>query len=272
MKINIKLIRNVASNLRIAKALFSTQYALMLEYRAEIVLWAISGLLPLIMLGVWSEASITKSIGLSQEWINKYFVSAFIVRQFTAVWVMFSFEEDNLEGRLSPYLLQPLMPFWRYFSSHIAEQVTRVPIVVLMLITLNLVNNNLLWLPPMQTLLLFILVMFLAFCVRFLLHWLCSMICFWSDRASALERLLLIPYLFLSGLVAPLDSFPPVIRSIAMATPFPYILSFPSKILAGQEIDFTRNLLVLVTWGVTFLLLSYFFWKKGVKHYSGMGA
>ena len=39
---------------RVARALLVSQYALMLEYRAEIVLWALSGVLPLIMLGVWS--------------------------------------------------------------------------------------------------------------------------------------------------------------------------------------------------------------------------
>ena len=39
---------------RVARALLGSQYALMLEYRAEIALWALSGVLPLIMLGVWS--------------------------------------------------------------------------------------------------------------------------------------------------------------------------------------------------------------------------
>ena len=37
---------------RLARVLLSSQYALMLEFRAEIVLWALSGVLPLIMLGL----------------------------------------------------------------------------------------------------------------------------------------------------------------------------------------------------------------------------
>ena len=36
--------------LRVASALLGSQYALMLEYRAEIALWATSGLLPYILL------------------------------------------------------------------------------------------------------------------------------------------------------------------------------------------------------------------------------
>ena len=46
------------------------------------------------------------------------------------------FEEDNLSGKLSPYLLMPLSPFYRYLASHIAEQLTRIPIVIMMLLIL----------------------------------------------------------------------------------------------------------------------------------------
>ena len=43
------------STLRLARVLLSSQYATMLEYRAEIALWALSGVLPFVMLGLWSE-------------------------------------------------------------------------------------------------------------------------------------------------------------------------------------------------------------------------
>ena len=51
--------------LRVARALFTSQYALMLEYRAEIALWALSGVLPLIMLGVWSGSGAGADAGLT---------------------------------------------------------------------------------------------------------------------------------------------------------------------------------------------------------------
>ena len=41
-------------NRRIIRVLLGAQYAHMLEYRAEIALWALSGVLPFIMLSVWS--------------------------------------------------------------------------------------------------------------------------------------------------------------------------------------------------------------------------
>ena len=112
--------------LRVARALFTSQYALMLEYRAEIALWALSGVLPLIMLGVWSGSGAGADAGLSPLQLGRYFLAAFVVRQFTIVWVIQAFEEDNLQGRLSPYLLQPLPPLWRS-GSEAASPCTKCP-------------------------------------------------------------------------------------------------------------------------------------------------
>ena len=111
----------------VARALLGSQYALMLEYRAEIALWALSGLLPFIMLALWSQAPAGAALGLGGAGLGRYFLSAFLVRQFSEVWVVFAFEEDALLGRLSPYLLQPLHPLWRYVAAHLAEQLTRLP-------------------------------------------------------------------------------------------------------------------------------------------------
>ena len=102
--------------LRLARVLLGVQYAVMLEYRAEIALWALSGVLPFVMLGLWSQLAATDpgaSGGLDPLQLSRYFLSAFIVRQFTVCWVVFSFEEDAMEGRLAPQLLQPLPPLWR---------------------------------------------------------------------------------------------------------------------------------------------------------------
>ena len=107
--------------------LFKTQYANMLEYRAEIALWAISGVIPFFMLNIWTNNGLNESINISNVMLSRYFLSAFFVRQFSVVWVVFTFEEDALLGKVSPYLIQPLHPFTRYFAQHIAEQITRFP-------------------------------------------------------------------------------------------------------------------------------------------------
>ena len=258
--------------LKIFWRLFVSQYALMLEYRAEIVLWAMSGILPLLMLGLWIESDSLTSQLIGKDTIIRYFISVFIVRQFTAVWVMISFEEDHLEGRLSPYLLHPICPFWRYFFSHLAEQFTRAPIVFIMLLFTFIFIKDSFWFPDIQNIIIGIISILIAFILRFLLHWNFVIFCFWNDKASSIERLLLIPYIFLSGLVAPLDIYPDLIRRIAFLTPFPYIISFPALILSNQTILLFNYFAVVAFWLGLLVITSILFWKAGVSKYSAMGA
>ncbi len=267
-----KVLKKIISPYRIAGSLFSSQYALMLEYRAEIVLWAISGVLPLIMLGLWTGAEARVLAGITKEDITRYFISAFIVRQFTAVWVMVSFEEDHIEGKLSPFILQPIYPFWRYFFSHVAEQFTRIPFVLVIMIFLFIGFPQTFFIPSNKELIAAIIAIFSAFCVRFILHWTFAMVNFWTERASAIERVLMIPYLFLSGLVAPIETFPESVRAFALLTPYPYLLSFPAKILSGANVNLLQGFLCLFLWGSLFMFISFYAWRNGLKQYSSMGA
>ena len=257
---------------RVARALLGSQYALLLEYRAEIALWALSGVLPLIMLGVWSGSGAGAAAGLSARQLSHYFLAAFVVRQFTVVWLIHVFEEDALQGRLSPYLLQPLAPLWRYLAAHLSEQATRLPFVALMLLAVGLAAPGVLWLPSPPELLLGLLAIQAAFLLRFLLQILVTTLCFWSERAAALDRLLLIPYLFLSGLVAPLDTFPPAVKTLALATPFPWMVDFPARLLAGEPVNVALGFGAIAAWCLLLWPIGHWLWRAGLRRYSAMGA
>ena len=257
---------------RVARALLGSQYALMLEYRAEIALWALSGVLPLIMLGVWSGSGAAAAAGLSAQQLSHYFLAAFVVRQFTVVWLIQVFEDDALQGRLSPFLLQPLSPLWRYLAAHFSEQASRIPFVAVMLLAVGLAAPGLLWLPSAGALLLGILAILAAFLLRFLLQVLVTTLCFWSERAAALDRLLMIPYLFLSGIVAPLNTFPPAVRRLALATPFPWMVDFPARLLAGEPVNVSLGFGAIAAWCLLLLPIGHWLWRAGLRRYSAMGA
>lgn len=269
---------DLARGLRIARVLLATQYALMLEYRAEIALWALSGVLPFIMLGVWSAAlaggggPAGLGLGLSQAELARYFLGAFIARQFTVVWVVWAFEEDSVAGRLSPYLLQPLQPLWRYVAAHLAEQATRLPFVALIGALFFLLQPAAFALPSPGRLLLALPAIWMAFAIHFLLQSLIAILCFWSERAQALERLLFIPYLFLSGLVAPLAAFPPGVRQAAFLTPFPFLIGFPAQLLAGLSVPIASSFAAMAGWIALLLPLTALAWRAGVRRYTAMGA
>lgn len=257
---------------RVARALLGSQYALMLEYRAEIALWALSGVLPLIMLGVWSGSGAAAAAGLSPQQLSHYFLAAFVVRQFTVVWLIQVFEDDALQGRLSPFLLQPLSPLWRYLAAHFSEQASRIPFVAVMLLAVGLAAPGLLWLPSAGALLLGILAILAAFLLRFLVQVLVTTLCFWSERAAALDRLLMIPYLFLSGIVAPLDTFPLAVRRLALATPFPWMVDFPARLLAGEPVNVALGFGAIAAWCLLLLPIGHWLWRAGLRRYSAMGA
>ena len=259
-------------NRRIVSALLGTEYAHMLEYRAEIALWALSGVLPFVMLSVWSGSDARAGLGLDGVALDRYFLSAFLVRQFSVVWVVYAFEEDALLGRLSPYLLQPLHPLWRYVASHLGEQLTRLPFAAGIAAVFFLINPEAVWLPSLGRFLLALLATWLAFAIAFLLQSLIVALCFWSEKASALERLQFIPFVFLSGLLAPLTAFPPPLRAIAQLTPFPYLIDFPARVLSEQPVDLVAGFAAQLAWVGVLLPLLLLLWRAGVRRYSAMGA
>ena len=257
---------------RVARALFASQYALMIEYRAEILLWALSGLVPFIMLAVWIESPAGDALGMGPTQLARYFLAAFVVRQFTVAWVMTVFEEDALQGRLSPMLLQPLHPFWRYLASHFAEQAIRLPFVALIASLFFLVLPWAFWVPTPQRALLTLAATFLAFLLNFLIQCTMACLCFWSERVNALERLIYIPMLFLSGTAAPLEAFPPALRRLVEWTPFPLLVNFPAQLLSGGEVQIAAGFTALAVWITGLFLLMTLLWRIGVKRYGAMGA
>ena len=251
--------------------LFKTQYSNMLEYRVEIALWAISGIIPFFMLNIWTNNELNESINFSVSQISRYFLSAFFVRQFSVVWVVFTFEEDSLLGRISPYLLQPLHPFSRYFAQHLAEQVTRLPFALLIAAIFFSFNPKSIWLPSFWILMISILSTFMSFLIQFFMQSIVACLCFWTERASSLEKLIFIPTLFLSGLLAPVNSFPEYVKSWVYITPFPYLIDLPANILSGNSINILKGLLIQAGWIALFFLIFVKIWNKGVKKFTAMG-
>lgn len=257
---------------KITQALLSVYYAYMVEYRAELLLWVLAGSLPLILMGIWMQAAQNGRLALSPVDFARYFLAAFLVRQFTVVWVIWEFEREIVEGTLSFRLLQPLNPIWHHFASHVSERLARLPFALLLVVLFFWLYPQAFWVPSIGTLLLFALVSALAFALRFLMQYTLSMLAFWVERASALEQFWLLFYLFLSGLIAPLEMFPPLLREIVLWTPFPYLIFFPASILVGLPIDVARGLLVMLGWSVLFYAAYRWLWRRGLRQYSGMGA
>ncbi len=274
------------SPLRTARVFLSVYYAFMNEYRGEIFLWAIVMCLPLIMLGLWHEAGLSGAFPLDNVALCRYFIACYLVRQLSVVWVIHEFDWYIVSGQLSPYLLQPVDLSWRFVSAHLAEQASRFPFGAAVLALAFWLFPEALWgspdspgwwLPSLAQFVLGFAAIYLGFALRFLMQYSLAMAAFWVERASSFERLLYIPYLFLSGMIAPIEVYTgsPAkdwVREIALWTPFPYFVWFPARLLVDGQVPLLRGFATLLLWTVVFFVLSRLLWSRGLKRYSAMGA
>lgn len=268
----MKLMLFIQINCRKPFTLLSVYYAYMVEYRAELIFWMLSGSLPIILMGVWIQAAPGGEFGFTSVEFARYFLAVFFVTQLTVVWVVWEFEKEVVQGKLSPRLLQPMDPVWHHVISHIAERIARLPFAFIFIGLFVLLYPQAFWIPSLVNTMLFLCSITLVFTLRFTIQYTFGLFAFWTERASAFESFWMLFYLFLSGLIAPLDVFPEAVKKIVLLTPFPYLINFPASILVGLPVDITRGFLLMLGWLLFFLGINRWLWRKGLRHYSGMGA
>ncbi len=259
-------------SLRVFKSLLLTYYAYMLEYRSELLLWALSGSLPFILMGVWTQAAQGGNFGLSAVDFARYFLAIYLIRQITVVWVIWEFEREIVDGKLSFRLLQPLDPVWHHVLSHIGERFARFPFIIGSIVLFFCLYPEAFWIPNLSTIVQFSIASVAAFALQFLIQYTLAMFAFWTEKASAIQEVWFLVHLFLSGAIAPLEIFPPAVRTLSLWTPFPYVLNFPASILTGLKVDFWQGLGIMGLWFILFLILNRLLWRRGLQQYSGMGA
>lgn len=257
------------------RTLLGVHYAHMLEYRAEIILWMLAGVTPFILLGLWMEAAEARDVGLTAVEFARYYVCLFVVRQLTIVWVIWDFERAVVEGKLSHRLLQPLDPGWHDVARHVSERGTRLPFVVALLAFFFWLYPEAWWIPTPTAALQGLGLCALAFILRFLIQYTMALMAFWTERASSLQELWFIAFFFLSGILAPLSLYPEALRDLAMLTPFPYVVYLPTAAFAdlpALQVDLGQGLTVTLAWIAGLLALNRWLWRRGLRHYSAMGA
>jgi ABC-2 type transport system permease protein len=262
------------------RVLFNAHYAEMLEYRAEIALWAVATMLPLIMMGVWAQAGESGLFSFSKVQIFRYFIVVYLIRQFTIVWTIHHFEYLVVSGKLSPMLLQPIDPCIRFIMMHLGEQLTRLPFAVAIVgfflflypETITGGPEGEFWWPGWQNILLSVVACYTAFILRFFMQYALCMAAFWHERVAAMDAVIFLPYMFFSGLIFPFEALPDWLREVVMWTPFPYMVWFPATLVVHGEAPIIQGFVIMIGWTIFFYILYRWLWCRGLKHYSAMGA
>ena len=257
-----------------AAALFGRAFALLTEYRAEMFVWIVSGSLPLIMMLIWIGLAEDGPVGgYTAPDFAAYFLTVFLVRQATVVWVLWDLDREIRLGELSPKLLRPLDPYWEHVVGNLAEKTLRVP-VVLVPVALGLWwAGARLDLSPVN-LLIFMFTLAGAWAIRFNQQYSFGLLTFWFDQVLGLEQTYFALYIGLSGALIPLELFPDAVRAAIAYTPFPYMIDFPVQVLLGKVAgaELWRGVAAQGVWVLAFAGLRLLLWRQGLKRYGAVGA
>ncbi len=261
--------------LRAMPELFRVGFAGVVAYRAEMVIWILTATMPLIMLALWNAVAADAPVeAWGQTELTRYFAATLLVRQLTSSWVMWELNMEIRTGGLSMKLLRPLNPLWVSATEMLAAMPFRMVVLAPMLLGLVLWRPELLVPPPTWALLLFLPSVFLAWAVNYLVQVAFACLAFRWDQTQGIFGMWFGTWMLLSGYLAPLDLFPPVLHPVLDVLPFRAMLAAPVELLAGT-VSFEKALFDLamqLLWTGIGLALVSVIWRWGLKRYGAFGA
>lgn len=245
-----------------------------LAYRAQLSLWLITSLFPLVMMTVW--LSVVEQTGPAAGWDRpafvSYYVAAAVVFQLTSCFVTWRWDADMRSGDLSFRLLRPVPAVAHYVADELSIRlVTGALLVPVVVVADVLVTDVSFPLGPASLLVVPALVLGFALAVATSLVF--CMIAFWTTQAGNLYALWWGAGAFLSGWVAPVAVLPDAVAAAARVAPFWPVLGLPLELLLGRlaPVEVAAGFASALLWTTTLGLTARALWRRGVRRYQAVG-
>lgn len=246
-----------------------------LAYRGELLIWVLTGALPLVMLAVWLSLGGEAGVGgYSGAEFVAYYVGALTVRQLTGVWVIWDMEREIRLGELSPQLLRPFSPLLRYLAMALSDKPLRLAMMVPIWAGALLLAPGALPQPDPLSLAALPFAIILAFFVYFCNQCCIGLLAFWWTQVLAVQDFWFGLYAFASGYLVPLDLLPAPVTQLLMLLPFRAMLGFPVDLLLGRlaPAEIAAGLGLQLFWGLALWALMQILWRRGLRRYGAVGA
>ena len=262
----------------IYRAKFRAEIAVQFAYRGALVIWLLGLLLePTVALVVWTTVADSRGGevgGFTPGDFAAYFTVLMIVNQLTFTWHFFFFEWRVRNGMFSPVLLRPVHPIHNDVAENLTFKLLTftvvVPVAIFLVVTFGATFKTELW-----NVVAFLPTLILGMTLRFLVEWTLGCAAFWVTRMAALNQAYYTAMLFLSGQVAPLALFPPLVQGLASVLPFRWMIAFPVEVLLGRVATLEQvvtGYAIQAAWIVGALVLLGVVWRAGIRRYSAVGA
>lgn len=260
-------------------ALMRESLATMFQYRGEIILWAIWGVVyPSVAMAMWSVA--VKGTpggeqigGYDPRAFAGYFWLTMVVGHICTAWDVYEFGYLVQSGKLSPKLLRPILPLWQSLADNIAYKVVTLGVLLPIWVMIVLLTH-----PQFGgsrgDVIAAIPAILMGATINYIWCYTLAMLAFWVTRMDGLGQAWFGAGLFFGGRLAPLSIMPEPLQKIASALPFKWVIYFPCEMLMGRLSD--RAILTglgnQLVWIVAGIITFRVVWRLGVRRYSAVGA
>ncbi len=258
-------------------AFLKVHCATMLQYRGEIFLWAVWGLVnPAVLYSMWSAAAESRPggmvAGFSQGQLAAYYLVVMMIGHFATAWDAYDMGYQVRSGRMSGQLLRPILPIWQAIAANLSYKITTLPFLVPMWCFFAW------WVKPgfesqMWHLALGVVAVALGCAINFMLGYLIALIAFWSPKLDAAGEIYFGLGMFLGGRFSPLAALPPVIFAVATWLPFRWMFAFPAELLIGKVPaagDALTGLAIQAAWLTGLITAFRMAWVAAVKRYTAV--
>ncbi len=246
-----------------------------LTYRAQLVIWLLSSLFPLIMMTVW--LSVVDQSGPAAGWDRSdfisYYVAAAVLFHLTTGDLAWNWDRDMRSGDLSFRLLKPVSPVHHHLAMDIGLVSVTAALLVPVALVATVVLDSLRYPIGPGTFVLFLVAVVLGFAVSFAMALTFAMGTFWSTQTANLYYLWWGAGAFLSGWVAPVSVLPEPLQRAAHVLPFRSVLGFPLELLLGRldAGQIATGFAVGLAWLVGLIVVQQALWHRGIVRYQAVG-
>jgi ABC-2 type transport system permease protein len=258
------------------KAVFGIYFQDGLAYRASGLIWILTDLVTAITMPlVWARAASSGAMigGFSQSDFVLYYLCQLLIGSFVTSHIMWELAMEIKEGQFSTQLVRPMSFYQFTFLRNLSWRIIRTALFAPFFIVLLFAYRGFLGDVHLNLSIGFWLSFLLGHLVSFSIVAMMSMIALFTQEVMSIFELYYVPMLFLSGQLFPVSLLPQWATNISKWLPFYYTTGAPTEVLIGrvQGSDVPHVLVMQVGWIVVAFLISKVLWKKGLKHYTGVG-
>jgi ABC-2 type transport system permease protein len=261
--------------LRKWRAVFAIYFQEGLAYRASGIIWILTDVTTAVTMPlVWAHASKSGAIaGFKTSDFVLYYLCMLLLGSFVTSHIMWDLAMEIKEGQFSTALLRPMSFFQISYIRNLSWRLIRLSLFAPVFVLLVFLYRSLLGEATLNFGPEFWISLVLGHFVSFTVVMAMAMLALYTQEVYSIFELYYIPMLFLSGQLFPISLMPGWAVALAKFFPFYFTTGAPTEILIGRVAGDAawRTIMIQLVWIAIAYVAGKILWRKGLRHYTGVG-